>query len=429
MSSETSAVEIVPRGPVDGRLAAPGSKSVTNRLLLLAALADGPSMLRGALDSDDTQAMREAVTALGATVTEEADASLIVTGTGGMLRTPGTPIDCRLSGTTMRFIAAVAPLSAGRVEVGGQPGLLARPIGALTAALRQLGADVTDAGGLPPVVAAGGGLAGGEVEVDASGSSQFASAVLHVAPYAHRPVTVRVQGAASPAYVALSAEAMRGWGADVQRQGDTAWQVRPSAYAARDVEVEYDASAAAHLLALAAATAGRVRVSNATPGTVQPDAALPALLGRMGAAVHRDGMELEVQGPEQLHALDVDLSSMPDQVTTVAALAALAGGDSRIRGVAVTRGHETDRLSALTTELAKLGVSVVEHPDGLDIAGGTARGPAQLDPHGDHRLAMAFAAIAACVPEVVITDAACVAKTYPAFWEDIRRLGVVWRPA
>ncbi|HYN17568.1 MAG TPA: 3-phosphoshikimate 1-carboxyvinyltransferase, partial [Actinomycetes bacterium] len=284
-------------------------------------------------------------------------------------------------------------------------------------------------GGLPPVTAAGGGLEGGRATVDAGASSQFASAVLLVAPYARRPVTLTAERLGAAAYVELTAALLRRFGAVVEPAGPAAWRVGPGGYRAADLEVEYDASAAAHLFALAAATGGSVTVTNADPATLQPDAALPALLEQMGASVTRDGDRLTVRGPVALDPVDADLAAMPDQVTTVAALAALATGTSRIRGVAVTRGHETDRLAALAAELAKLGVAVTELPDGLVVTGpGPDRlHPARLATWGDHRMAMALAAVAARVPGVVIEDPSCVAKTYPGFWRDLAAAGLAWR--
>jgi len=216
----------------------------------------------------------------------------------------------------------------------------------------------------------------------------------------------------------------------VEPAGPAAWRVEAGhPYRATDLPVEYDASAAAHLLALAAATGGQVTVTNATPGTLQPDAAVGDLLAAMGATVTRHGQELTVRGPDTLGPVDADLAAMPDQVTTVAALAALARGRSRLRGVAVTRGHETDRLAALAGELAKLGVAVTELPDGLviDGAGPDRLRPARLATWGDHRMAMALAAVAARVPGVVLEDPGCVAKTYPGFWDDLAAGGLSWR--
>jgi 3-phosphoshikimate 1-carboxyvinyltransferase len=427
-----AALELEPVGPVSARLEAPASKSVTNRMLVCAALAEGASLLRGPLESDDSAAMRVALGALGAGVTGPepgaAPAAWRVQGTGGRLASPTAPLDARSSGTTMRFLAALATLAPAGATVTGRPGLLARPVGALVAALRELGARIDDRGGFPPVSAAGGGLQGGHASVDAAASSQFASAVLLAAPYARGTVTLRALALGAPAYVELTAQVMRDFGAVVERLDRAAWRVeagRP--YRAREAEVEHDASAAAHLFALAAATGGSVTVSNALAGSLQPDARLPELLAEMGATVTRQGAALTVSGPATLTPIDADLAAMPDQVTTVAALAALAPGRSRLRNVAVARGHETDRLAALARELAKLAVEVEELPDGLVIHGGRARGPAWIDPHDDHRLAMAFAAVAARIPGVAIRDPDCVAKTYPGFWADLARAGLRWR--
>ena len=428
-----TALELEPAGPVVARLQAPSSKSVTNRMLVCAALAAGTSLLGRPLASEDSAAMRTALGRLGARVDDvgaadgepPAAAAWRVAGTAGRLRSPDAALDARESGTTMRFLAAVATLAPGPVRLTGRPGLLARPVGPLLGALRQLGAAIEDQDGFPPVTAAGGGLAGGDAAVDASASSQFASAVLLAAPFARRSVTLRAEGLAAPDYVELTAQVMRGFGAEVLRLGRAAWRVEAGVpYRATDAEVEHDASAAAHLFALAAATGGSVTVTNAEAGSLQPDAALPALLEAMGATVTRDGPALTVAGPEALEPVDADLGAMPDQVTTVAALAALAAGRSRLRNVAVARGHETDRLHALATELAGLGVGVEELPDGLVIDGGGARGPATVHTRGDHRLAMAFAAVAAKLPGVRIEDPDCVAKTYPGFWDDLARAGL-----
>jgi 3-phosphoshikimate 1-carboxyvinyltransferase len=427
-----AALELVPGGPVRLRLAAPASKSVTNRALLCAALADGQTRLLGAAPSDDAEAMAAALAQLGAGLEVGSSARWTVTGTGGRLASPGRALDARLSGTTMRFLGAAVTLTPDGATVTGWPPLLRRPVGPLVAALRALGAEVVDAGGgLPPVTAAGGGLGGGPASVDAAASSQFASAVLLVAPYADREVRLTAERLGAGAYVELTAALMRRFGAGVERLGGDAWRVeagRP--YRAVDLAVEYDASAAGHLFALAAATGGEVTVTNADPGTLQPDAGLPALLEAMGATVARDGPALTVRGPEVLDPVDADLAAMPDQVTTVAALAALAAGPSRLRGVGVARGHETDRLAALAAELAKLGVAVRELADGLVVHGAGPRRlrPARLDPHGDHRMAMALAAVAARVPGLVLEGPACVAKTYPGFWRDLAAGGIAWRP-
>jgi 3-phosphoshikimate 1-carboxyvinyltransferase len=421
-----AAVEVLPAGPVCAKLRAPASKSVTNRLLVIAALAAGSSLLRHPLDSDDTRAMRDAVTALGARV-EHVPSGWSVLGTSGRVCTPMGPLHARLSGTTLRFVTAIACLASGPVTVTGAPPLLRRPVGPLVGAVRALGADAADEDGLPPVRLGGGGLKGGEVEVDISRSSQFASAVLLVAPYAAQEVTLRVAGDGAAGYLDLTVELMSRWGAEVTQPDTRTWKVTPGRlYGAREETVEHDASAAAHLFALAAATGGTLTVLNAAR-TAQPDARLGAVLERMGCTLTRQGDALTVTGPPRLRPVDADLEAIPDQVTTVTALAALAEGTSRLRGVAVARGHETDRLAALACELRTLGVAVTQLPDGLDVVGGKAKGPARLATYDDHRLAMAFAAIGARVPGVVVEEPWCVTKTYPDFWRDLSAAGVGWR--
>lgn len=422
----TAALEIVPAGPVVGRVRAPASKSVTNRALVAAALATGVSTLRDPLDSDDSAAMRDCLRTLGAGV-DVTPRQWRITGTGGTLATPSVPLDARLSGTTARFVTAVCALGPRGGEVTGHAPLRRRPIGPLVDALRSLGTKAEDADGCLPVRLAGGGLDGGTVEVDVSGSSQFASAVLLVAPYARADVVCRLRGRSASDYIALTVDLMRSWGARVDDLPD-GWRVSAGpGYGPRDVDVEYDASAAAHLYALAAASDGSVTVTNATP-TRQPDAAAVEVLSAFGCEVARGPGGITVTSTGALRPVDVSLAAMPDQVTTFAALAALAPGTSVLRDVGVARLHETDRLEALATEFGRLGVRVEQAPDALTVHGGTAQGPAILRTHDDHRLAMAFCAIGTRVAGVTVLDPGCVAKTYPAFWDDARALGCGVRP-
>ena len=423
VSLPRGAVRVQPASDVDGEITAPGSKSMTIRMVTLAAMAQGRSILKDPLVADDTVATRSAMSALGARI-DDVDGGWVVDGIGGAPWRPSSAVDCRLSGTTLRVVTAVAAAAAGPVVVTGAPPLLRRPIGPLVAALRDLGADVADHDGFPPVRLGGGGLGGGRVTVDVSRSSQFASALLMAAPLARAPVEVQAVGASASAYIDLTVEALRRTGVTVDAR-PSHWRVEPGLPAACDMAIEHDASAACHLLAFAAATGGTLTVTNAA-WTTQPDAALTDVLAAMGCTVVRDGDRLSVSGPDRLNSVDVDLSTMPDQVTTIAVLAALADGDTHIRGVGVTRGHETDRLAALAAELGKLGVRVTEEPDGLRIRGGTANGPARLATYDDHRLAMAFASLGAVVDGVVIEEADCVRKTYPAFWKDLATLGITW---
>ena len=419
------ALVVRPAGPVGGTVHAPASKSVTNRLLVIAALADGVSTLRGPLDSDDSRAMRDCLTALGAAIDVDGP-TWRVSGTAGRPATPAAPLQARLSGTTARFVTAVLPLAAGPAELTGRGPLRRRPIGPLVDALRALGADLAATDDGLPVRAVGGGIAGGPVAVDVRRSSQFASAVLLVAPYARRDVTCTLRGRSAADYIALTVDEMAAWGAEVTTVTG-GWRVSAGAgYRARDVDVEHDASAAAHLYALAAASGGRVTVANAVGATRQPDAGATAVFAALGCTVDDGGPGITVTGPRALQPIDVSLGAMPDQVTTFGALAALAPGTSVLRVVGVARTHETDRLAALAAELGRLGVDVDAGADTLTVHGGTARGPARLRTYDDHRLAMAFAALGTRLSGVAIDDPGCVAKTYPAFWGDLRDLGGRW---
>ena len=420
-----SALLLRPGGPLTGALRAPASKSVTNRLLIMAALADGTSTLIAPLDSDDSRAMRNCITALGARV-KSADGRWEITGTVGAPRTPDAPVDARLSGTTARFVTALLTLSPSGGTVDGRGHLRRRPIGPLVAALSSLGAGVSATDGGLPVTVEGGGLEGGVVDVDVSGSSQFASALLLVAPYARADVVCRTRGRSADDYIALTAALMSEWGAGVTRDGSD-WRVRTgTGYRARTVEVEYDASAAAHLFALGIASGGAVTVTNVAARSHQPDARLPDVFAAMGCDVTRDGPAVTVTAAHALRPIDVSLGAMPDMVTTMAVLAALAHGTSVLRDVGVARLHETDRLDALAAELGKVGVKAEAQPDVLVIHGGSARGPARLDTYDDHRLAMAFAALGTRIEGIEIADPGCVAKTYPEFWDDAARLGASW---
>lgn len=414
---------VIPSGAIEGSLRAPSSKSVTNRLLLIAALAEGRSTLDGLLLSDDTEAMVEGLRALGVSVETEGERARIE-GTAGRFRAEGARVDARLSGTTLRFLSAASLLARGPVIVDGAEPLRRRPVAALIESLRAAGASVDSAGGRPPLTISGRGLAGGAVHVDAASSSQFATALLLVGPYADKDLELRVTGLGAPGYVRLTVAVMNRFGAVVEERSPASFRVRAGAgYRGRRESVEHDASAAAHLYALAVATAGSVRVSNAFE-TLQPDAAICEVMAAMGASFERDATGTTVSRTDELVGVEADLSAMPDQLATIAVLGALARGDTVIRGVAIARGHESDRIAAVATELRRLGASVAETADGLVVHGGGSLHGGRVETYHDHRIAMAFTALGAVVPGVVICDPACVAKTYPAFFEDVERLGL-----
>ena len=347
-----------------------------------------------------------------------------MTGTSGRPLAGGPPVNARLSGTTLRFLSGVALLAKGTVVLDGEEPLRRRPLAPLLEALRAAGAEVLSADGRPPLTITGHGLAGGRLRVDASASSQFATALLLVGPYADDDLVLEVAGLKELGYVRLSVEAMTRWRASVSEEAPGVFRVEAGAtYAARAEDVEHDASAAAHIYALAVATGGSVRVTNAFE-TRQPDGALLGVLTAMGASFVQDRSGTTVERRAGLSGVEVDLGAMPDQLPTVAALGALAEGTTVISGVAIARGHETDRVRAVATELTRLGASVEELPDGLVVRGGAHLHGGRVETYRDHRMAMAFSALGAVVAGVEIADPGCVAKTYPNFFDDLCRLGV-----
>ncbi len=438
MTALPDVLEVLPGAPLSGELRAPPSKSVTNRLLVMAALAEGRSVLHDVLESEDTKAMAGGLMALGAVLdrhpggrTSTSGGDLALTGTGGQVLEPQMTIDAGLSGTTLRFLSAVALLVHGAVTIDGAPALRRRPISPLLDALASLGAVVASNGGHPPLHITSNGLRGGRVQVDAAASSQFATALLLVAPYAEHPMEIVVSGLGAAGYLDLTLDAMQRWGAPARSLPNGRYAVEGGhPYQGREDDVEFDASAAAHLWALALATGGAVTVRNAHP-TLQPDGRVVEVFARMGATVAPapagGGEGVTVSAPGRLEGVEVDISPMPDQLPTLGALGALASGTTRLTNAAVTRGHETDRLTATATELARLGAAVEVAGDTLVVRGGNQLRGAEIQTYGDHRMAMAFAAIAAVVPGVTIRDPGCVRKTYPGFWGDASRLGLTLR--
>lgn len=428
MTAEAPAeLAIPPRGPLDATVRVPGSKSITNRAAVCAALAAGESALEGALASDDTDAMRVALGALGVPIAVAGDVWR-VSGRDGRFAAPAAPLDARASGTTARFLTAAAALADGPVVIDGAPRMRERPIDDLVTTLVALGAgvEILGRGGCPPVRVAGGGLAGGRAAIDARRSSQFVTAVLLAAPYARAAVElVPIDGVVvSRPYVDLTLQVMRAFGAEAGwSDGGRALRVAAGApYRARRFTVEPDASAAAYPFAAAAIAGGTVRVPGVPADSLQSDFRLLAILERMGCSVERRGDTVAVRGPAgRLRAVDVDMNDLPDAVLALAVVALFAEGTTRIRNVANLRIKETDRLAALETELRKLGARATAGPDWLEIEPGPPRGAA-IDTYEDHRMAMSFALAGLRIPGVVIRDPGCVAKTWPSYFDALARL-------
>jgi 3-phosphoshikimate 1-carboxyvinyltransferase len=424
--SPSDSLSIKPRGPLDVNARVPGSKSISNRVLVISGLAEGDSTLRGILDCDDTRVMARALTALGARV-RDGESEWTVTGVAGRPRPPGGIIDVRDSGTAARFLTAVSVLSPGTVAIDGSARMRERPIGGLVDALAALGARIHVEGenGCPPVRSEGSDSLGGEAEIDASLSSQYVSALLLIGPAVGKGLVLRIREGAlvSRPYVELTLAIMKDFGAEAGWRDDRTLVVRPgSGYRAREYDVEPDASTAAYFFAAAAIAGGRVRVEGLPGDSAQADMGLLEVLETMGCRVERAPGHVEVRGTRTpLRAADVDMNSMPDAVLAMAVTALFAEGTTTIRNVANLRIKETDRLSALETEIRKLGARVRAGSDSIEITPGRLHGAA-IDTYGDHRMAMSFALAGLRIPGVVIRDPACVSKSCPGYFEALSRL-------
>ncbi len=426
--AEVTAVRLIPPPAAPAaELAVPGSKSVTNRALVLAGLAKGQSELAGILKSDDAWWGLETLRTLGLAVEVSGDTARIEGG-GGRWPAGEAELYIGAAGTLGRFLPpALAAAPAGRYLVRASRRMSQRPIAPLVEALRALGGrvDYAEAEGRFPLVVHGAGLAGGRVTIPGSVSSQFTSGVLLAAPYAAKPVTVLVEGGmVQPAYVEITLAMMRRFGAVVEAtDGLSRITVQPGGYQGRQLTLEADASSAAYFFALAAASGGEITVSNIGSATLQPDLGFTNVLERMGARVEVHPERTTVRGPERLRGgFEVSLKAMSDQTPTLAALAAMADAPVTISGVAHVRHHESDRIAAMARELGRLGIRTEEHEDGLTVWPGTLR-PARLDPHDDHRIAMSLALLALRAPGLEIANPGTTSKTFPQYWEYLERLG------
>ena len=404
----------VARGPVDASITLPGSKSLTNRALVLASLSSGPSVVRRALRSRDTELMAQALTSLGSTVDTTGDDWAV---TPGPLRP--AEVECGLAGTVMRFLPPVAALATGPVSFDGDTHARTRPMAAVLQALRDLGVGVDDddRGTLPFTVHGTGQVRGGHVQIDASASSQFVSALLLAGAAYAEGLTVQHVGPPVPSlpHIEMTQACLREHGVVVRTTADT-WTVEPSTIAATDVVIEPDLSNAAPFLMLAMTSGGRVRVPGWPASTTQPGDELRHLLASMGAEVALDAEGLTLSGTGRIEGLDADLHDVGELAPALAGLCAVASSPSRLRGIAHIRGHETDRLSALAVELKGLGAGVQEHHDGLTIVPAPMHG-GEFKTYADHRMAHAAVIVGSAVDGVLVENVATTAKTFPGFAE------------
>ncbi len=420
------ALEIIPsEQPIQATVRPPGSKSITNRALVCAALAKGASRLEGALDSEDTQVMLASLGQLGIDIQANDDHTVFeVAGCGG--RVPVHQAECQVanSGTTMRFLTALLTLAEGEFVLDGIARMRQRPIGDLLNALQQLGAQVSSISGndCPPVHVVASGLPGGKASIRGDISSQFLSGLLMACPYAQRPSVVQVEGdLVSKPYVAMTLDVMRAFGVDI-RGADLQQFEFPGRqhYIGCSYAIEPDASAASYFWAAAAITAGEVTVEGLDRTSLQGDVAFCDCLEQMGCEVrYEPGCTTVVGRP--LQGIQVDMNAISDTVQTLAAVALFAEGPTEITGVEHIRHKETDRIGDLATELRKLGAQVDERRDGLRITPGPIT-PASIATYNDHRMAMSLALVGLRQPGIVIENPACTEKTYPKYFDDLGRL-------
>lgn len=407
-----------PLDPVDRVVSLPGSKSLTNRALVLAAIADGPSVVSRPLRSRDTLLMAAALTSLGTRI-DDTDGP----GAGDWAVTPqvwdrDADVDCGLAGTVMRFVPPVAGLARGTVGFDGDPHMRLRPVGQMLSALTALGVHVDDdgRGALPFAVRGSGTVAGGTVTIDASASSQFVSALLLAGARYEHGVDVRHVGKPVPSlpHIEMTVQMLRQHGVEVDDHDANRWAVAPGPLAAVDHAIEPDLSNAAPFLALGAATGGRVTVTDWPATTTQPGDELREILTLMGCEVSLADGDLTVQGPARLSGVDLDLHDVGELTPAIAALCALADSPSHLRGVAHIRGHETDRITALATELGRFGADVTEREDGLSIRPASLHG-GTFHTYADHRMAHAGVILGLAVDGVLVEDIATTSKTFPDF--------------
>lgn len=416
--------------PISGTIAVPGSKSITNRALLLAALAEGVTTLTNALFSDDTQRMMDCLRVLGFDVQDSPEREEIrVQGRGGDIPASEGELFVGNSGTTTRFIVPAMALGQGEFLVDGVARMRERPIGDLIRALQQLGVGIESVAGndCPPLRVSARGLHGGTSTIRSDISSQFLSGLLMASPAAAGDETrILLEGPIlSAPYIAITTAMMRQFGVSVdEKEGGREYRIpgRQTYRAQETYTVEPDASSASYFFAVAAITGGCVRVSGIGTNSLQGDAAFVDVLEKMGCRVNRGADFLEVQGAERLQGITVDMNAISDTVMTLAAVAPFAESPVIIENVAHIRHKETDRIAAVVTELRRLGVMVEEREDGMTIYPAGQITPAEIHTYDDHRMAMAFSLVGLIAPGIVIRDPGCVAKTFPDYFERLETL-------
>jgi 3-phosphoshikimate 1-carboxyvinyltransferase len=411
--------------PLNASIRVPGSKSLTNRALLIAALADGKTRLTNALFSDDSKYFANALQSLGFEVQlDEANREMTIIGQGGKIPVRKANLFIGNAGTAARFLSAFLTLGNGEYILDGEPRMRERPIGDLVDALHQLGVELEATNSCPPVKIFAKGLPGGKTKIAGNISSQFLSALLMVAPYAQPPVEIELTTELnSKPYVDMTIAIMKDFGVEVHQGDHSYFTIRPATYLRIPTyQIEPDATTASYFFAAPVICCGTVRVENISRDSKQGDIAFLDVLAKMGCEIQEGKNYIQVTGNRNFMGIDVDMRDIPDTAQTLAAIAPFASSATTIRGIASARLKETDRVHAVCIELARLGVEVEEHEDGMTIYPCQTFQPAIIQTYNDHRMAMAFSLIGLRVEGVKIENPTCVSKTFPNFFEVLDHL-------
>jgi len=422
----TSVLQIKPiLHPLNAAVRVPGSKSLTNRALLIASLANGTTRLANALFSDDSRYFAKALQTLGFDIQlDETNYLMTITGLGGKIPATKAELFIGNAGTAARFLSAFLTLGNGEYILDGELRMRERPIGDLIDALHQLGVELEANHNCPPVEIFAKGLPGGKTKIAGNISSQFLSALLMIAPYAQSPIEIELTtDLSSKPYVDMTIAIMRDFGVEIERQNYSRFTIQPSYYLpSTNYPIESDASAASYFFAAPAICGGTMRVENISRNSKQGDIAFLDVLALMGCEIKEGENYIEVTGANTLNGVDVDMGDIPDTAQTLAAIAPFASSPTRMRGIASARVKETDRVHATCVELTRLGIQVEEHEDGMTIYPCQSFKPASIQTYNDHRMAMAFSLIGLRFDGVMIEDPSCVSKTFPNFFEVLETL-------